>query len=79
MAAFRRGPVMGVPEVFDDPQVKHRGMVLDVPHDGFGTVRMLGFPLKVTPDGCAIRRPAPRLGEHNRDVFSELGYGEEHA
>ncbi len=58
------GPVMSVPDVFEDPQVKHREMVVEVPHGEHGPVRMLGFPVKVKPDGCEMRHPAPELGEH---------------
>ncbi|MFC4667505.1 CaiB/BaiF CoA transferase family protein [Seohaeicola nanhaiensis] len=68
------GPVMTVPEVLEDPQVRHRDMVLEVPHGAHGPVQMLGFPVKVAPDGCDIRHPAPELGEHGDAILSALGY-----
>ena len=71
------GPVMSVPDVFEDPQVKHREMVVEVPHGEHGPVRMLGFPVKVKPDGCEMRHPAPELGEHGNAVLRALGYSAE--
>lgn len=71
------GPVMSVPDVFRDPQVQHREMVVEVPHGEHGDVRMLGFPVKVKPDSCEIRRPAPELGEHSDAVLRALGYSDD--
>lgn len=69
------GPILSVPEVFEDPQVKHREMVVDVDHgDERGVVQMLGFPMKFDTDPCEMRHPAPRLGEHSREVLLECGY-----
>ncbi|MBP0439978.1 CaiB/BaiF CoA transferase family protein [Tianweitania sediminis] len=68
------GPVLTIPEMFDDPQIRHREMVLPVPHGPHGTVRMLGFPIKSTPGSCEMRRPAPALGQHGDEVLGELGY-----
>ena len=75
--ACQPGPVMSVPDVFRDPQVQHREMVVEVPHGEHGDVRMLGFPVKVKPDSCEIRRPAPELGEHSDAVLRTLGYSDD--
>jgi crotonobetainyl-CoA:carnitine CoA-transferase CaiB-like acyl-CoA transferase len=68
------GPVQSVAEVFQDPQILSQDMVMDVMHPGFGTVRMLGFPMKLSETPCQVRRSAPGLGEHSDDVLAELGY-----
>jgi crotonobetainyl-CoA:carnitine CoA-transferase CaiB-like acyl-CoA transferase len=48
-------------------------MEREVDQPGLGTVRMLGFPFAVGGVRPAFRRPAPRLGEHTREVLTELG------
>jgi len=66
------GPVYGVDGVFTDPQVLSQDMAIDVPHPGHGTVRMLGFPIRMSGSPCRVRYPAPRLGEHNGEIFAEI-------
>ena len=68
------GPVNSVAEVFEDPQILAQEMVMDVEHPGYGIVRMLGFPIKLSETPCRVRRSAPRLGEHSDEILAELGY-----
>jgi crotonobetainyl-CoA:carnitine CoA-transferase CaiB-like acyl-CoA transferase len=67
------GPIYEFDQVFDDAHVRHIGMVRDVDQPGLGAVRMLGFPFAVGGSRPPIRRPAPRLGQHTREVLEELG------
>ena len=72
------GRVMGLSEVFADPQVEDQEMVLTQMHPGHGAVRMLGFPIKFAEAPCRLRRPAPEIGGDTDAVLGELGYsGEE--
>jgi crotonobetainyl-CoA:carnitine CoA-transferase CaiB-like acyl-CoA transferase len=68
------GRVMGLGEVFADPQVIDQEMVLSQEHPGHGTVRMLGFPIKFAASPCTLRRPAPEIGADTDAVLQELGY-----
>ncbi len=68
------GRVMGLPEVFADPQVIDQEMVVEQDHPGHGTVRMLGFPLKFAEAPCRLRRPAPELGADSDAILHDLGY-----
>ena len=70
------GKVLSLGEVFEDPQIKSQDMVLDVDHGQHGTIRMVGFPVKMSGTPCTVRRPAPRLGEHTSEVLTELGLTE---
>jgi crotonobetainyl-CoA:carnitine CoA-transferase CaiB-like acyl-CoA transferase len=76
-AGVPSGPVNSVAAVFEDPQILEQEMVLDVDHPGFGIVRMLGFPIKLSETPCRVRRTAPGLGEHSDDILAELGYAAE--
>jgi CoA:oxalate CoA-transferase len=71
------GRVMGLGEVFADPQVIDQQMVLSQHHPGHGDVRMLGFPIKFAEAPCQLRHPAPELGADTETVLSELGYSTE--
>jgi crotonobetainyl-CoA:carnitine CoA-transferase CaiB-like acyl-CoA transferase len=68
------GRVMGLAEVFADPQVIDQEMVLSQEHPGHGTVRMLGFPIKFAEAPCALRRPTPEVGADTDAILAELGY-----
>lgn len=58
------GRVMELDEVFADPQVLAQDMVLEWPRDGAASIRMTGFPVKLSRTPCELRRPPPALGEH---------------
>lgn len=66
------GPVLKALEVFDNPQLKARGFFEVVHHPEAGTHLLPGMPWKLSRTPGRIRRPAPCLGEHNREVLGGL-------
>jgi len=68
------GPLYTYDQVFADRQVCHREMVVEVEHPVAGRTRVLGIPIKLSETPGAIRRPAPLLGEHTREILAELGF-----
>ena len=66
------GRVMDLAEVFSDPQVLSQEMVLDQVHPGHGTVRMTGFPVKLSQTPAKLRRPAPDLGADTEAILATL-------
>lgn len=76
-AGVPAGPVLSIGEMLEHPQTRARGMVSDVTHTRVGKVPTLGFPVRLSETPAAIRRGAPLLGEHTRQVLRELGYEDE--
>ena len=68
------GRVLGLGEVFSDPQVLDQEMVLSREHPGHGTVKMLGFPIKFAEAPCRLRRPAPEVGADTDEILRAFGY-----
>lgn len=66
------GPVNNYEQLFSDPQVKHRGMVVYASDAELGEVPHIRTPIRMD-DQIKVRRVAPRLGEHNAEVFGLVG------
>jgi len=62
------GPVLNYDEVLTDPQIIARDMVVATEHPETGPFRTLGVPVKLSDTPGSVRRPAPRLGEHDSQV-----------
>lgn len=71
------GRVMGLREVFEDPQIRHQQMRLTIDHPRHGPLDVLGFPIKFTDDPCCVHRMPPDLGADADAILGELGYSAE--
>ena len=65
-------PVYNVPQMVADPQVKAREMLVDVDFPGVGPVPHTGIVIKLSRTPGSIEKRAPRLGEHNQEVYGGL-------
>ena len=73
-AGVPAGPVHSLGEALEHPQTRARGMVVDLVHPEAGPTRAIGTPVHLSRTPAQITRPAPRLGEHTREVLHEAGY-----
>ena len=71
------GPIYDISQIVEDPHVRAREMVVDLPDDEMGTVPMHCVVPRLSATPGAIRRPAPGLGEHNAEVLGALGLSRE--
>ena len=66
------GPIRELGEVFADPDVRARGIEVQVDHPAAGDWRMVGTPWQLDGERFQVRRPPPLLGEHTAEVLGEL-------
>ncbi len=75
-AGIPAGPVNTIGEMLADPHVLAREMVVETVHPIAGPTKALGLPIKFSATPGGVRRPAPRLGEHTREVLREAGFAD---
>jgi formyl-CoA transferase len=66
------GPINDLAQVFDDPQVRHRGMRVKAPHPAAGEVSMVANPIKFSATPIRHDRAPPLLGEHTGEVLRDV-------
>lgn len=59
--------------VLDDPHLAAVGFFQHMSHPSEGEIRLPGIPVRVDGEAGRLRRPAPLLGEHTREVLTEAG------
>ena len=67
-------PVYAVDEVFEDPQVVHRKMVVEIDHPTLGKVKQVGIGIKLSETPGSVTSIAPKPGQHTDEILLSLGY-----
>ena len=68
------GPIYDAAQILEDPHFTERELLADYPDEEMGAFPMQHVVPRLLGTPGAIRSPAPRLGEHNRELLSELGF-----
>ena len=71
------GPIYDISQIVEDPHVLARELVADYPDDEMGAFPMHHVVPRLSGTPGSVRTPAPRLGEHNRDLLAAIGVDDE--
>jgi crotonobetainyl-CoA:carnitine CoA-transferase CaiB-like acyl-CoA transferase len=71
-AGVPSGPINNFAEVFADPQIMHREMLMHMAHPTIGEIPQVANPVRFSAAPVQYQRPPPLLGEHTADVLREL-------
>ncbi|GHH88325.1 CoA transferase [Streptomyces sulfonofaciens] len=66
-------PVHDYDAVFDDPQVRHNGLVIEGEVHGVGSVKWVGMPIALSDTPARLRHVPPTIGQHNDEVLTRAG------
>ena len=67
-------PVYNLAEVFQDPQIKHMGLEIQIDRKNKPTIKTVKFPVAYSDDQIQHPTAPPELGEHNSEFLKSLGY-----
>jgi crotonobetainyl-CoA:carnitine CoA-transferase CaiB-like acyl-CoA transferase len=66
------GAINNLAQLVEHPQVKARGVLVEMEHPRAGKVKMVGAPVRLSETPGSVRTPSPMLGEHTAEVLREL-------
>jgi len=71
-------PVQNMEEVVNNEHLKKRGFFVETAHPEMGKIKFPGAPCKFSSLSWELKRPAPRLGQHNEEIYcGRLGYSKQ--
>lgn len=73
-AGIPNGPINNMEELFNDPQVEARNMVIEMAHPTADKIKLVGSPLKLSRTPVEMRHHPPLYGEHTTPILLDLGY-----
>lgn len=73
-AKIPNAPVLTIPEIMEHQQIKDREMLVTLHDDGIGTYHAVNNPMKLSKTPANIRKGAPLLGQHTKQICEEFGF-----
>ena len=71
-AGVPNGPINNIAQVFEEPQVKARGVKIELEHAAAGKLPLVASPMRFSETPLEYRLPPPLLGEHTDQILNEL-------
>ena len=71
-AGLPAGPIHDIGQVFADPQVRHREMMVELDHPTAGRIRLPGIPVKFAGTPARVQGAPPNLGQHTDEVLQDV-------
>lgn len=68
------GPLFTTADLLDDAHLRDRQFFVDIDHPTAGRRKYPGAPFRMSDVPAQSEKAAPRLGEHNEEIYSKLGY-----
>jgi formyl-CoA transferase len=65
------GPINNFEEVFENEQVKARGVQIQVPHPTAGVMKLVASPMRLSETPVEVRMAPPTLGQHTEEILLE--------
>jgi succinyl-CoA:(S)-malate CoA-transferase subunit B len=72
-AEVPNGPIASIADIAAEPHVQERGTLMEIDDPVIGPVTMQAPVARLSATPAAVQRPAPEVGEHNDEIYSELG------
>lgn len=73
-AGIPNGPINTIEEMFNDPQIKARQMVVEMEHPLIDNLKLTGSPIKLSKSPVTMRHHPPLFGEHTESILRNIGY-----